>query len=273
MEGRQEHQVPALRRQSHHHGGLDGVEDAHLMGDLRALRPAGRSRGVHDGPDVAEIGHRRLQGTARGGQARFVGAGFAVREVGKVRHARELRHLQCCIGELHAVDQHKGARVLGDELELGHREAPVQRQKDRSQPPAGELKLEDVGVVHTEDGHAIAGADAEITRQPQRAARDALVELGIGEAPAGRQVVGCFRLRREARVVGDPVLCRNTRRHAFPLFFMSPELQAGVGLCPSQRPLPHCTSKVVFVRSASPGGALAAMSGARQIPRLCSRRL
>ena len=67
------------------------------------------------------------------------------------------------------------------------------------------------------------------TRSPRRtpkarpshsAARHARVELGVGEAPARRQVVRRLRARREARVMGDPVLDRNTRRHAFPLLFI-----------------------------------------------------
>ena len=193
MEGRQEHQVAGLRRQPDRHGALDAVEHAHLVGDLRALRPPGRARRVHDGPDVGEIERRRVERAARRGEPRLVGAGLAVGEVGGVRHARQLRHLQRRVGELLAMDQHHRARILGDELELGHREPPVQRQEDRSQPATGELQFEDVGVVHAEHRHAIALADAEGSGEPKGRTRHALVELGVGEAPAGGQVVRRLR--------------------------------------------------------------------------------
>ena len=229
VEGRQEHQVLRLRRQADRHGALDAVEHAHLVGDLRTLGPPGRARRVHDGPDVGEIERRRIERAVRRSEPRLVGAGLAVGEVGGVRHARQPRHLERRIGELHAVDQHHGARILGDELELGHREPPVQRQEDRAQPPAGELQLEDVGVVHAEHRDAIAVADAEGVAQPQCRARHALVELGVGEAPAGRQIVRRLRPRREARVMGDPVLHGNTRRHCVSSALHRAELPTGAG--------------------------------------------
>ena len=151
---------------------------------------------------------------------RLVGAGLAVGEVGGVPHARQPRHLEGRVGELLAMDQHHGGRIVADELELGHRQPPVQRQEDRPQPPAGELQLEDVGVVHAEHRHAVAAANAEGGGQPKCCTRDALVELGVGEAPAGRQIVRRLRARREARVMADPVLHRNTRNHPFPLLFI-----------------------------------------------------
>ena len=166
-----------------------------------------------------------IERAARRSEPRLVGAGLAVGEIGGVRHAGQPRHLPRRVGELLAMDQHHRARILGDELELGHREPPVQRQEDRAQPAAGELQLEDVGVVHAEHRHAIALADAEGVGEPQRRARDALVELGVGEAPARRQVVRRLRPRREPRVMGDPVLHGNTRRHSFPLLFIEPSFR------------------------------------------------
>ena len=235
VEGRQEHQVAGLRRQPDHHGRLDGVEHAHLVGDLRALRPPGRARRVHDGPDVGEIERRRVERAARRGEPRLVGAGLAVGEIGGVRHAGQPRHLARRVGELLAMDQHHRARILGDELELGHREPPVQRQEDRAQPAAGELQLEDVGVVHAEHRHPVALADAEGVAEPQRRARNAIVELGVGEAPARRQVVRRLRPRREPRVMGDPVLHGNTRRHSFPLLFIEPSFRPVSGFVHRRR--------------------------------------
>ena len=109
-----------------------------------------------------------------------------------------------------------GSRILADELELGHRQSPVERQEDGAQPPAGELQLEDVGVVHAEDRHPVAARDPEGAGEPQGGARDALVERGIGEASAGGEIMRRFGARREARVMGDPVFRGDSRRHAFP---------------------------------------------------------
>ena len=161
-----------------------------------------------------------------------------------MRDAGQPRHLEGRVGELLAMDQHHGARILADELELGHRQPPVQRQEDRAQPPAGELQLEDVGVVHAQHRHAIAAADAKGGGEPQRRARDSRVELGVGEAPAGRQIVCRLRARRKARV-----MARSSPPPEYPTSYVSPalpsaaELPTGVGLCPSQRTPPVCTSK------------------------------
>jgi hypothetical protein len=137
-----------------------------------------------------------------------------------VGHAAEPRHLQRGVGELLAVDQHHRPRVLADELQLGHCQSPVERQEDGAQPPAGELQLEDVGVVHAENRHPVAARDPESASEPQGGARDAVVERGIGEASAGGQIVRRFGARREARVMGDPVFRSDTRSHAFPFPFV-----------------------------------------------------
>ena len=98
-----------------------------------------------------------------------------------------------------------GPESLQMNSQLGHRQSPVERQEDGAQPPAGELQLEDVGVVHAEHRHPVAACDPEGAGEPQGGARDALVERGIGEASAGSQIVRRFGARREARVMGDPV--------------------------------------------------------------------
>jgi hypothetical protein len=217
MEDRQEHEVLRSRREPDRHRAVDGVEHAHPVGDLRALRPPRRAGRVHDRPRVIEVERRRRERACRGGDPSLVVARATVGERRGVRDRGKPADLARGIAEFRAVHQHRRACVLRDELELSDGEPPVERQENGAEAATGELQLEDVGVVVRQHRDAVATSDAEACRKPEYRARHVLVELGIGETTLRRAVMCGRRPGREAGVVSDPILGRNSRRHPFLL--------------------------------------------------------
>ena len=104
-----------------------------------------------------------------------------------------------------SVQERPRLRVAADELELGSREPPVEREEDRADPLAGELDFEDVGVVVGKDHDSIVAPHPEPVPQPEGRPTYPFVELPVGETPARGEVVDRFAPGGVARVVGDPV--------------------------------------------------------------------
>ena len=181
------------------------VVEPHPVGVAGALGPAGRPGGVHDGPGVAGLEPRVGQGPGGSGDPGLVVARPPVGEGRNVLDGTGPGHRRGGRLELGAVQERPWLRVAADELELRGREPPVERQEDRADPLAGELDLEDVGVVVGEHHDPITASHPEPVPQPEGGPADPFVEFRIGEAPARCDVVDRFAPGGVARVVGDPV--------------------------------------------------------------------
>ena len=181
------------------------VVERHPVGVAGALGPAGGPGGVHDRPGVAELEPRFGERPGGSGDPGLVVARPPVGEGRNVLDGTGPGHRRGGLFELGAVQEHPWLRVAADELELRGREPPVERQEDRADPLAGELDLEDVGVVVGEDRDPITASHPEPVPQPEGGPADPFVEFRIGEAPARCDVVDRFAPGGVARVVGDPV--------------------------------------------------------------------
>ena len=105
-----------------------------------------------------------------------------------------------------------GRRIAQDVFELRNGEPPVERQHDGAEPAAGELELEVFRAVGREQADTIALGDAEPGKRRGQPV-GAPVDLGIGEFPAGLQVVDGELGRPATGVMGDPVVVGD-RGHA-----------------------------------------------------------
>ena len=205
VEGREEDEVAragAHRARDHR---VHRVVEPHPVGVAGALGPAGRSRGVHDGPGVAGLDFRVREGPGRSPEPRLVVARPPVGEGRDMVYGAGAGHLRDRRLELDAVEERARLRVAADELELGSRESPVERQEDRAEPLAGELDLEDVGVVVGEDRDPVAPSHPKPVPQPEGGPTHPFVELRIGETPARGEVVDRLAAGGVARMMGDPV--------------------------------------------------------------------
>jgi len=73
-------------------------------------------------------------------------------------------------------------------LQLRHGEPPIERQHDGAEPAAGELQFEVFGAVGCQQADTIALGDAEPGKRGGQPI-GATIDIGVGELPAGLQVV------------------------------------------------------------------------------------
>ena len=209
VEQRQHHELNRLGRDQRRDAEVHAVPEHHPVSDDRALGMPGGARCVHHHADVVVRQGGRRRRRAGLGESPLVGAVGAV-VVDFEETGGEGGGLG---GEGPVVDQQLRARIAQDVFQLGHREPPVERQHDGAQPAAGELQFEVFGAVRREQGDAVAAGDAPRGEGRGQSA-DALVERGIGDLPAGVQVVDRELPGTPSGVVGDPVVVGN-RRHQF----------------------------------------------------------
>jgi hypothetical protein len=114
-------------------------------------------------------------------------------------------HRRSGLGEVVVVDEQPWTAVTADELQLGDRQPPVQRHEDGAELGAGELHLEEVGVVVGEHRDPVLVADAELGGQHPGQAQRSLVELGPGEAAVRGQVDHGLAPAAYPPVVGHPI--------------------------------------------------------------------
>ena len=154
------------------------VPDVYMMVETSSsVTSSARSSGFAD----AMPPHRRRRGRA---------AGWS-------RRCRALRR-ERRLGEIGVVDHHLRRAIAGDELKLGNGEAGVQRHEDGAEPSAGELHLQRIGRVQRQHRDAVAARDLERVAEKRGEARDAGIELRIGEAALAREVDDRDLVRRAA---------------------------------------------------------------------------
>ena len=136
-----------------------------------ALGQPGGARGVHDEQQVVVgAGEARLVGRHRAHPGLVVlreGRHRAAHlhpgaQVGLVAAALQLGHHR---REVLGIQQHGGAGILEDELQLVGHQPPVQRHVDRADLGHREEGLDELGAVHQQQRHAVARAS-----RPHRAA-------------------------------------------------------------------------------------------------------
>ena len=103
------------------------------------------------------------------------------------------------------MDQKARSAVLKDIVQLRFRQAPVEEHADRAGPHAGELNIEIFDAVMSQNRHAIAPSDPA-GLQIGGHGLDTLVELGIGEAPARRELPDRLPPAALKGMMGDPVI-------------------------------------------------------------------
>ena len=107
------------------------------------------------------------------------------------------------------MDHQARGRIADDVLQFGDGEAGVQRQENRAEPAAGELHLQRIGGVQREYGDAVAARDSEPVAQMRGEARNARIELRVGEFASAGEVDHRRFVRRAAAEMGDPVVVAN----------------------------------------------------------------
>src|SRR4051812_610894 len=107
------------------------------------------------------------------------------------------------------MDHELGRRIADDVLKLGDREAGVQWQEDRADPPARELNLKRIRGVQGEHRTPVAAVDLALVAQVRGEARNAGVELRVGELAFAGEVDNRRFGRRPAAEMGDPVVVAN----------------------------------------------------------------
>jgi hypothetical protein len=207
VEQRQQGQQHRRRRDVSGSAEIDAIPERHAMGDDRALGLARGARGVHDGRDVIERDGlspiERLCRCDRG----FVGT--AGPEQQRRCNVAELCDRERDLGEVAVMDHHLWRRIADDELQLGHGEAGVQRQKHRADPAAGELHFQRIGRVQRQHRDAVAAHDFQCVAQMGGKARNPRIELRVSETPLAREIDGRDLVRRPAAEMGDPVVVAN----------------------------------------------------------------
>ena len=83
---------------------------------------------------------------------------------------------------------------------------------DRAEAAAGELHLKCIGCVQRQHRDAVAARNVQRVAQERGEARDAAVELRIGEAALAREVDDRDLIRRAAPMVDDPVVVTNGQK-------------------------------------------------------------
>jgi hypothetical protein len=191
---------------------VDAIPERHAMGDDRALGPACRARGVHDGRDVIERDNLGAVERRGGRDGCLIGATGAEPQRG--RNAAEFCDRERDLGEVVIVDHHFRGGVADDELQLRHGQPRVQRQEYRADPETGELHFQRIGRVQRQHRDAVAARDAESVAEVRGQPRDPRVELRVGEPAFGGKVYRGDLARRAAAEMRDPVVVANGR-HAF----------------------------------------------------------
>src|SRR5438105_11425968 len=107
------------------------------------------------------------------------------------------------------MDHELGRRIADDVLKFGDREAGVQWQEDRADPSARELHLKRIRRVQGEHRNPVAAFDLAVVAQVRGEARDAGVELRVGELTFAGEVDNRRLGRRPAAEMGDPVIVAN----------------------------------------------------------------
>ena len=132
------------------------------MGDYCAFGQAGRAGGVQDGVQIVLI--KRGLGIAGWclRQGVFIGAvcGPVIEQHQFLDSASTFDFGGIGL-ELAAVKQQLRARIVDDELEFGHGQSPVERQKHGPQSGTSELDLENVAAVFCQHPDAVTAFNAE----------------------------------------------------------------------------------------------------------------
>ena len=107
------------------------------------------------------------------------------------------------------MDHHLRRGVADDELQLRNGQAGVERQEHRAEPAAGELHLQRIGRVQRQHRDAVAARDFELVAQMRGEARNARVELRVGEAALASEIDDGHLVRRAPAEMRDPVVIAN----------------------------------------------------------------
>ena len=220
MEQRQDRQMHGLRRHQRRRPQIDGVPEGHAVGDHGALGQARRAGGVHDGREVVVRDVDRIHLAGGLGNPSLVGRRPIVAvDVDEMRDAAARLQLGRGLGEFIVIDENLGARVVDDELQLRHRQPPVQRQENGAQPATGELQFEMVGGVGRQDADPVAALDAQAVAQVAGEPAYARTELHVAELPPRMQIDRRRAIRGIPRVMRQPIVRLHRHNACLPTRF------------------------------------------------------
>ena len=112
------------------------------------------------------------------------------------------------LGEIVLVDQHAGAAVVDDELQLRRRQPPVEGNENRREFRAREQRFEDVGGVAGQKRDPVARLDT-LVGQPVGEPAAPVIEFAVGERQIAPVVDQSDPVGAEVGMVTDPVIRRN----------------------------------------------------------------
>jgi hypothetical protein len=113
--------------------------------------------------------------------------------------------LDASLGEPGVDDEEHGCGVTMDEFEFSNGQPPIERAENRADLPAGELRVEEIGVVPGEQGDSVAEANTVHVTQTGRQSAATVVHLGVRESTVGAQVDRRQLVRTSPGVVSNPV--------------------------------------------------------------------
>ena len=188
------------------HRGIDRIEELGAVGDLRALGPPGGARGVHQHPDIVELGAVSRGGRTAGRHDLLVIAVTTVPFEDQMRQFAATFEFGDLLGKFFAVKEYRRFGIIDDELELRHGQSPVEWQVNGAGAGCGENDFVVIGGVVAKGCHAIARFDAGLPLQIAGQRIDSLMHLQIGKASARIQILLCRTVGRKAGVISDPVV-------------------------------------------------------------------
>ncbi len=175
-----------------------------------ALRPSGRTRGVHDVERiVARSTDRRLAAAGRGAQMVVLEAtgrsSFTLAHADPVPNRRagtELRgHLLDGWRELGIEEHDGGTAVLYDEGNFARRQPPVDGHDDCTDAGGSEVGLDELHAVSNEQEHAVTRMHTQAFERPPDLVR-ARGKLGVGKPHAATGVDVGLALTAQRRPFG-----------------------------------------------------------------------